>query len=55
MIDPIWEGMTHWHAVTQADFSREQSRAAIVDRLSKHTNGRALVAQFDGLEQKAAA
>jgi hypothetical protein len=55
MIDPIWEGMIHWHSVTQADFSREQSRAAIVDRLSKHANGRALVAQFDGLEQKAAA
>jgi hypothetical protein len=55
MIDPIWEGMIHWHSVTQADFSREQSRAAIVERLSKHANGRALVAQFDGLEQKAAA
>ncbi len=55
MIDPIWEGMIHWHSVTQADFSREQSRAAIVERLNKHDNGRALVAQFDGLEQKAAA
>jgi hypothetical protein len=55
MIDPIWEGMIHWHSVTQADFSREQGRTDIVGRLSKHANGRALVAQFDALEQKAAA
>ncbi len=55
MIDPIWEGMIHWHAVTQADFSREQGRAAIVARLSKHTSGAMLVAKFDALEQKAVA
>lgn len=55
MIDPIWEGMIHWHAVTQADFSREQGRTAIIARLNKQTNGGSLVAQFDALEQKAAA
>ena len=55
MIDPIWEGMIHWHSVTQADFSREQGRTAIVARLNKHASGGALVAKFDALEQKAAA
>ena len=55
MIDPIWEGMIHWHAVTQADFSREQGRTAIIARLNKHANGGALVAKFDALEQKAVA
>jgi hypothetical protein len=55
MIDPIWEGMIHWHSVTQADFSREQSRTAIIERLNKSANGRALAAQFDGLEATAAA
>ncbi len=55
MIDPIWEGMIHWHSVTQADFSREQGRAAIVARIGKRADGRTLLAQFDALEQKAAA
>lgn len=55
MIDPIWEGMIHWHSVTQADFSREQSREAIVARIKKRTDAPALLAQFDALEHKAAA
>ncbi|MBL8782472.1 MAG: hypothetical protein JNL06_16165 [Alphaproteobacteria bacterium] len=55
MIDPIWEGMIHWHSVTQADFSRDQSREAIVARIGKRPDGRALLSQFDSLEQKAAA
>jgi hypothetical protein len=55
MVDPIWEGMIHWHSVTQADFSREQGREAIVARISKRPDGRALLSQFDSLEQKAAA
>src|SRR5262245_13135427 len=29
MIDPIWEGMIHWHSVTQADFAQAQAREAI--------------------------
>lgn len=55
MIDPIWEGMIHWHSVTQADFSREQGREAIVARIKKRTDAPALLAQFDALEHKAAA
>ena len=55
MIDPIWEGMIHWHSVTQADFSREQSREAIVARIKKRADAPVLLAQFDALEHKAAA
>lgn len=55
MIDPIWEGMIHWHAVTQSDFSREQSREAIVARIAKRPDARTLLLQFDALEHKAAA
>ncbi len=55
LIDPIWEGMINWHSVIQADFSREQGRQAIESRISRRPDGRALLAQFDALEQKAAA
>jgi len=55
LIDPIWEGMIHWHAVTQADFSRNQARDAIMHRINKHANARAILAQFDAAEQEAAA
>jgi hypothetical protein len=55
MIDPIWEGMIHWHSVTQADFSREQSREAIVARIKKRADAPALLAQFDAAEHKVAA
>ncbi len=55
MIDPIWEGMIHWHSVTQADFGQAQAREAIAGRISKLANGPALLSQFDALEQKAAA
>jgi hypothetical protein len=55
MIDPIWEGMIHWHSVTQADFGREQSRSAIEARMAKLPTGRELLRKFDSLEQKAAA
>lgn len=55
MIDGIWEGMINWHSVTQADFSQKQSREAIEARMAKRPDGRALLAQFDSLESKAAA
>ena len=50
MIDPIWEGMVHWHAVTQADFSREQTREAIRTGLENEPNGAKLFAEFDALD-----
>lgn len=55
LIDPIWEGMINWHSVIQADFSREQGRQAIEARINKRPDGRAILAQFDALEQKEAA
>ena len=55
LIDPIWNGMIEWHAVTQADFGRKQARENIEKRLAKLPNGRALLASFDALEHKRAA
>lgn len=49
LIDPIWDGMVHWHSVTQAEFSKEQTREAIGNRLVGEPNGAALLAEFDAL------
>jgi len=55
MIDPVWEQMIEWHAVTAANFGRSQSRDAILARLNAKPNGPALAASFDALEFKQAA
>ncbi|HEX4302457.1 MAG TPA: hypothetical protein VHZ78_06675 [Rhizomicrobium sp.] len=55
IVDPVWNQMIEWHAVTQADFSREQSREAILGRLKSKPNGPALAATFDSLEFQQAA
>jgi len=55
IIDPVWEKMIEWHAITNADFTRDQSRDNVVARLKKRPQGEALVAQFDALEYEAAA
>lgn len=55
IIDPVWEKMIEWHAVTNADFSRKQSRENVVERLRKRPDGERLIAEFDALEYKAAA
>jgi hypothetical protein len=55
MIDPIWEGMVHWHSVTQADFSRAQSHEAIAHRLRAAPNGAWLLASFEALNDQAKA
>jgi hypothetical protein len=55
LIDPIWEGMVHWHAVTQADFSREQTREAIREGLSNTPNGAQIFAEFDTMDDTVAA
>jgi hypothetical protein len=55
IIDPVWEQMIEWHAVTAADFGRSQSRDAILARLKAKPNGPALAASFDSLEFKQAA
>jgi hypothetical protein len=50
VIDPVWNQMIEWHAVTNANFAREQSRENIINRLKSKPNGPALAATFDGLE-----
>jgi hypothetical protein len=50
LIDPIWEGMVHWHAVTQADFGREQTRETIRAGLAKAPDGARIFAEFDALD-----
>lgn len=55
LIDPIWEGMVHWHAVTQADFSKEQTRDTIRLQLEAMPNGGKLFAEFDAMDDVAKA
>ncbi|HEY4113990.1 MAG TPA: hypothetical protein VGM17_08000 [Rhizomicrobium sp.] len=55
MIDPIWRGMVHWHAVANRDFERERVRKHLRDLLGRQPNGAALVNQFENLEQRRAA
>jgi len=55
IIDPVWNQMIEWHAVTSAEFGRNQSREAIVGRLKSKPNGPALAATFDALEFQQAA
>ncbi len=47
--------MVHWHAVTQADFSREQTREAIREGLSNTPNGAQIFAEFDTMDDTVAA
>ncbi|MEI9993440.1 MAG: hypothetical protein WDM91_02500 [Rhizomicrobium sp.] len=55
IIDPVWEQMIEWHAVTAADFGRGQAREAIAARLKAEPNGSVLAAAFDRLEFQQAA
>lgn len=55
LIDPIWEGMVHWHSVTQADLSREQVRDAVRAGLENAPDGAKLFAEFDALDDLAKA
>jgi len=50
VIDPVWNQMIEWHAVTNANFGREQSRDTIIARLKSKPNGPALASTFDSLE-----
>jgi hypothetical protein len=55
IIDRIWEDLVEWHTVTNAQFARQQSRDAILERLKAKPNGQVHAARFDALEFKAAA
>ena len=55
MIDPVWRGMVHWHAVSNIDYDRKMTHREIAEALSTHANGADLLRRFDELEQKQAA
>lgn len=50
MIDPVWEGMIDWHAVTQADEGRAQARTDLTKLILAQPNGDRLLSQFDAAE-----
>lgn len=52
MIDTVWRGMVHWHAVANAEFDREQTRRELTRALLGMPNGAELTARFDALEQE---
>ncbi|MCE9649546.1 MAG: hypothetical protein K8R18_07975 [Parvibaculum sp.] len=55
MIDPIWEGMVHWHAVTQAELARDQSHEAIRKRFGGISNGSQLLDAYEQIDDRARA
>ena len=54
-IDPIWNGMVHWHSVTTLEHGRAQSREAIAAQLLARHDGAQRLAAFDALEPREAA
>ncbi|HAJ47695.1 MAG TPA: hypothetical protein DCL54_14060 [Alphaproteobacteria bacterium] len=55
LIDPVWEAMIEWHAVTQADEARAQARTDIRARILAQPNGARIMAEFDAAEGLATA
>lgn len=53
-LDPVWEGMVQWHAVTTLDHARARTRAGIADQLLAMPGGAQHLAAFDALEEHAA-
>jgi hypothetical protein len=54
-IDPVWNGLVQWHAITTPDQDMARSREHIVERVRKGPHGGRRVAAFLALEQKQAA
>jgi hypothetical protein len=54
-IDPIWNGMVHWHSITTIDHARAQTRDAIAAQLQAAGDGARRLAAFDALAPKEAA
>jgi hypothetical protein len=54
-IDPIWNGMVHWHAVTTPEHSRVQTREVIAAQLLAAPDGAKRLAVFDALAPREAA
>jgi hypothetical protein len=54
-IDPIWNGMIQWHAVTTVEHGRAQAREAIRAQLLATPGGSKQLAAFDALGDREAA
>jgi hypothetical protein len=54
-IDPVWNGMVHWHSVTTPEHARAQTREAIAAQLMAASDGAKRLAVFDALEPREAA
>jgi hypothetical protein len=54
-IDPVWNGMVHWHSVTTLEHARAQTREAIAAQLLAAADGAQRLSAFDALEPKEAA
>jgi hypothetical protein len=55
LVDPVWRGMVQWHAITNTDHAREQTRRDLTATLAAQPNGGELVRRFDALEHRQAA
>lgn len=53
-IDPIWNGMVHWHAVTTVDHARAQTREGIRQKLLALPDGARHLAAFEAIEPREA-
>lgn len=53
-IDPVWRGMVEWHAVTNVDWDRAETRKEFEKLFSMRPDGSALLNRFDSLEKEAA-
>ena len=54
-VDPVWRGMVQWHAVTNVDWDRAQTRKEFETMFRARPDGEALLRRFEQLEQKEAA
>lgn len=55
IIDPVWNGMVHWHSVTTLDHAHAQKREMIRAQLLSMPDGSRQLAAFDALGDRDAA
>src|SRR6185312_13828831 len=55
VIDPVWNGMVHWHSVTTLEHARAQKRAMIEAQLLALPGGPTHLAAFDAHADRDAA
>lgn len=55
IIDPVWNGMVHWHSVTTLDHAHTQKREMIRAQLLSMPDGSRQLAAFDALGDREAA